>query len=260
MFRSLIFFISKNENTPSTFESEQMERELHDFFSCSQYFQQPAIASHIISDITSTVSAFDFLHRVAIWGETGQRKLCLYGGLPFAHKGKKFNAPIQIWISSSYPIEAPTCFIVPSPYSEGSSSAAEQQFHSQYKLVSYHPAVDGTGLVYSPFLAEWSPRKSLLKPLIMHLSSIFSERPPVYEVLYPIDRDAGGIVSKNSFLPTENKFDQQSEAEDCVVCLSFKRDTVLIPCGHYTTCNSCAGTLTQCPICRVSIQYRQRVF
>ncbi len=45
-----------------------------------------------------------------------------------------------------------------------------------------------------------------------------------------------------------------SQSQNCRVCYSERVDTVLIPCGHLCCCSSCAGRLTNCPICRQSIR------
>lgn len=42
---------------------------------------------------------------------------------------------------------------------------------------------------------------------------------------------------------------------DCVICMSEKRDTLILPCRHLCLCKSCANNLrtqsNNCPICRV---------
>ena len=45
---------------------------------------------------------------------------------------------------------------------------------------------------------------------------------------------------------------------DCVICLSNKRNTMVMPCKHICLCNECADVLSNnksdCPICRIRIQ------
>jgi len=48
--------------------------------------------------------------------------------------------------------------------------------------------------------------------------------------------------------------DDSSATEDCAICLSYPRDTVIIPCRHMCVCHQCAQELwrqsKKCPICR----------
>jgi len=52
------------------------------------------------------------------------------------------------------------------------------------------------------------------------------------------------------------------EDEDlCVVCLTNKRDTVILPCGHYYLCASCVSKCADtCPVCRGEIADTVRTF
>lgn len=43
-------------------------------------------------------------------------------------------------------------------------------------------------------------------------------------------------------------------SELCSLCFSRRRVCVFIPCGHSSVCFTCTLSLSQCPICRVSIQ------
>lgn len=46
--------------------------------------------------------------------------------------------------------------------------------------------------------------------------------------------------------------DRQQEMDSCAICLSRRRDCVLLNCGHVCACSECAIALQppQCPICR----------
>lgn len=57
--------------------------------------------------------------------------------------------------------------------------------------------------------------------------------------------------------------DENSDnSNECVVCLSDLRDTLILPCRHLCLCNSCADTLryqaNNCPICRLRKKRRKR--
>ena len=47
-----------------------------------------------------------------------------------------------------------------------------------------------------------------------------------------------------------------AQALECVICLSARRDMVLLPCRHLAVCGSCCGQLRrqECPICRAPIE------
>lgn len=49
--------------------------------------------------------------------------------------------------------------------------------------------------------------------------------------------------------------ENSDNSNECVVCLSDLRDTLILPCRHLCLCNSCADTLryqaSNCPICRL---------
>lgn len=55
---------------------------------------------------------------------------------------------------------------------------------------------------------------------------------------------------------TGESFDPSSE---CIVCLAGSRE-VAFDCGHLCACNSCANNLSLCPVCRVPITERRRIF
>ncbi|ELK34685.1 E3 ubiquitin-protein ligase MGRN1 [Myotis davidii] len=59
-----------------------------------------------------------------------------------------------------------------------------------------------------------------------------------------------------AFLFSEPLDEENSDnSNECVVCLSDLRDTLILPCRHLCLCNSCADTLryqaSNCPICRL---------
>lgn len=76
---------------------------------------------------------------------------------------------------------------------------------------------------------------SLLRPLPLVLGSPLTLGPSVS--LQPSDEE------------------NSDNSNECVVCLSDLRDTLILPCRHLCLCNSCADTLryqaSNCPICRL---------
>ena len=60
-----------------------------------------------------------------------------------------------------------------------------------------------------------------------------------------------------------NALNSETDSKNaCIVCFSNIRDTILLPCGHFILCGSCAvelmqpacdGVLVECPMCRKQI-------
>lgn len=40
---------------------------------------------------------------------------------------------------------------------------------------------------------------------------------------------------------------------DCAICYDKPKESVLYPCGHFYTCESCSSKIKTCPICRTVI-------
>jgi hypothetical protein len=198
-----------------------------------------------------------------VWGDTSQNKLCVYGGLPYSVKGDRdFLVPVQIWMTSQYPLEPPTIYVVP----------LERE-----QIVSNHRFVDVTGLVYTPALSAWSPVKSSLKETIFQLIKLFCLQAPLWIDDTP-SATAGPVPSSTSpgrprSANTQSEFGEAGkqgeergdsaepdEESMCVICLSVEKNTVLVPCGHYCCCQGCASNVNACPVCRKPIQFRQKVF
>uniref|UniRef100_A0A8C2X5U1 E3 ubiquitin-protein ligase n=1 Tax=Cyclopterus lumpus TaxID=8103 RepID=A0A8C2X5U1_CYCLU len=64
-----------------------------------------------------------------------------------------------------------------------------------------------------------------------------------------------GIENKNNQETKPSDDENSDNSNECVVCLSDLRDTLILPCRHLCLCNSCADTLryqaNNCPICRL---------
>ena len=75
------------------------------------------------------------------------------------------------------------------------------------------------------------------------------------------DRKAPGLWPREpptlgpSVSPQPSDEENSDNSNECVVCLSDLRDTLILPCRHLCLCNSCADTLryqaSNCPICRL---------
>lgn len=54
--------------------------------------------------------------------------------------------------------------------------------------------------------------------------------------------------------------EEKAVAPHCHVCLDKAKDIVLKPCSHFCVCGECAGKLTACPVCRVEIRKREKIY
>ena len=41
-------------------------------------------------------------------------------------------------------------------------------------------------------------------------------------------------------------------ASDCAICMVNEKCMIIVPCGHYYTCEPCTYKLKTCPICRIN--------
>eukprot|EP00397_Hematodinium_sp_SG-2012_P034167 GEMP01036604.1.p1 GENE.GEMP01036604.1~~GEMP01036604.1.p1 ORF type:complete len:441 (+),score=127.00 GEMP01036604.1:356-1678(+) len=46
----------------------------------------------------------------------------------------------------------------------------------------------------------------------------------------------------------------------CKICFTRPLESLFVPCGHFVCCARCANEVAECPICRVSVNGRQRVY
>ena len=216
-----------------------LERDINKFFVKSSHLNEASL-NKVREDILDCVSSLHLSLRVAVWGDTSQNKLCIYGGLPFSLKGERdYSVPVQIWLSNQYPLEPPTIYVVPT---------------EKEVIVTNHRFVDATGLCYTPSLSLWSPAKSVLKECILQIIKLFCLQPP----LWIDDTKPAASTTSPSTPPREMTGDEDDST--CVVCLTNEKNTVLVPCGHYCCCQGCASNMAMCPVCRTTIQFRQKVF
>ncbi len=46
----------------------------------------------------------------------------------------------------------------------------------------------------------------------------------------------------------------------CKVCLDTVSDMVLLPCSHLCVCRSCGNVFQRCPVCRMNIRAKVKVY
>ena len=224
------------------------DQEIDRFFSKSHYCTGPVLA-RVRSDIVDLMHTLRLSIRSSQWGETSQLKLCVYGGIPIGSKSD-YLIPIQIWLTSGYPIDPPTIYVVPS---------------DNQKVLSNSKIVDGTGLCYCPNLAQWKPVSSSLRSVVIQLAKLFQSSPPLWTDVSTNEDGSGNAGGSGGNGQQGNNAGGQSneggEGEnECVICWCNPKDTVLVPCGHFCVCGSCAANVPSCPVCRAVIQFRQKVY
>ena len=52
----------------------------------------------------------------------------------------------------------------------------------------------------------------------------------------------------------------ETGTSSCSICLDKPCAMTFVPCGHVATCEDCASKISDCPICRVFITHKQKMF
>lgn len=225
-----------------------MDFEVQRFFARSSHLN-PAALGKVRLDIAEVVETLHMSVRASAWGETSQTKLCVYGGIPFSVRRNRppdHQVPVQIWLSATHPLEPPTVYIVPSD--------------DTHRILSNSPYCDVTGLCYLPALAQWSPPTSTLKGLVLQLIKACCQYPPLWEADATDPANGASASAASAGASASASGGDLDDDALCVVCLSMAKDAVLVPCGHFCCCISCATNMKACPVCRTPIKFRQRVF
>ena len=53
---------------------------------------------------------------------------------------------------------------------------------------------------------------------------------------------------------------EAEKASNCVVCHERAREVAFDPCGHFVCCSECGERVSTCPLCRVTIQGKLRIY
>ncbi|GCB68868.1 hypothetical protein scyTo_0005376 [Scyliorhinus torazame] len=93
----------------------------------------------------------------------------------------------------------------------------------------------------------------------MHVDGSFSVKPlkqkQIVDRVSYLLQEIYGIENKNNQETKPSDDENSDNSNECVVCLSDLRDTLILPCRHLCLCSTCADTLryqaNNCPICRL---------
>nr|XP_019612007.1 PREDICTED: E3 ubiquitin-protein ligase MGRN1 isoform X7 [Rhinolophus sinicus] len=99
----------------------------------------------------------------------------------------------------------------------------------------------------------------LLAAFEKHVDGSFSVKPlkqkQIVDRVSYLLQEIYGIENKTNQETKPSDEENSDNSNECVVCLSDLRDTLILPCRHLCLCNSCADTLryqaSNCPICRL---------
>ncbi|XP_072415544.1 E3 ubiquitin-protein ligase MGRN1-like isoform X2 [Chiloscyllium punctatum] len=99
----------------------------------------------------------------------------------------------------------------------------------------------------------------LLAAMEKHVDGSFSVKPlkqkQIVDRVSYLLQEIYGIENKNNQETKPSDDENSDNSNECVVCLSDLRDTLILPCRHLCLCSTCADTLryqaNNCPICRL---------
>ncbi|XP_075160459.1 tumor susceptibility gene 101 [Haematobia irritans] len=130
----------------------------------SKYKHANATKKEVMDVVTNYRSLTYNLQRFVFNDGNARDLFNLQGTIPVVYKNNTYYIPICIWLMDTHPMNAPMCFVKPTP-------------NMQIKVSMY---VDHNGRIYLPYLHEWQPNSSDLLSLIQVMIVTFGEHPPVY--------------------------------------------------------------------------------
>lgn len=91
--------------------------------------------------------------------------LTLLGTVGIVFREAHYNIPVEIYMTENYPASPPVVYVRPT---------------RDMEIKKGHRHVDSAGMVYLPYLHEWSEATHNLEGLCAALSAVFSQDPPVF--------------------------------------------------------------------------------
>lgn len=53
---------------------------------------------------------------------------------------------------------------------------------------------------------------------------------------------------------------KEDDNNKCIVCMQQEKDSLLLPCRHFCSCVYCGQQLSHCPLCRIKIESKMRIY
>lgn len=94
-----------------------------------------------------------------------QEMVVLSGTIPVKYRNNTYNIPVAFFLPVDFPVSGPICYVKPTPD----------------MIIKQSQNVDGSGIVYLPYLSEWRSDHSDLLGVIQVMIITFCESPPVYQ-------------------------------------------------------------------------------
>lgn len=98
-------------------------------------------------------------------GSSAGLVLMLHGTLPMTYKGVTYHIPLDVYLPPQYPVRPPIIYVRPV---------------ASMTIKTNHKHVGQDGMVYMPYLHDWSAEACDLTELALFMSSIFGSEPPCY--------------------------------------------------------------------------------
>ncbi|XP_061395136.1 tumor susceptibility gene 101 protein [Musca vetustissima] len=130
----------------------------------SKYKHVNATKKEIIDVVTNYRSLTYKLQKFVFNDGSSKDLFNLQGTIPVVYKNNTYYIPICIWLMDTHPMNAPICYVKPTP--------------TMHIKVSMY--VDHNGRIYLPYLHDWQPHSSDLLSLIQIMIVVFGDYPPVY--------------------------------------------------------------------------------
>jgi len=151
-------------STPSKSEIKQaLKDNMRELKSLGSRTQDP---SRQISDATDALCQFQYLRpSVGVLPGTSSHLLKLEGTVQMMYQGHGYFVPLAVYLRDEHPASPPICVVTPTP---------------EMTIKPNHRHVDVAGIVYLPYLHEWT-KKSNLIDAIKAISAVFTSDPFIYK-------------------------------------------------------------------------------
>lgn len=118
------------------------------------------------SDAESAMATFPYLRpSIGLLPGTSFKVLKLDGTVQMFYNGNGYFVPLCIYFRDDHPTSPPVCIITPTP---------------EMMIKPNHRHVDAQGVVYLPYLHEWS-RKSSIVEMVHAVSAVFTADPFIFK-------------------------------------------------------------------------------
>lgn len=130
-------------------------------------------------------------------GTYHSRLFVFQGTVAMTFRGSNYNIPVDIFLPPSYPVRPPVCYVRPV---------------STMIIKENHRHVGSDGMVYAPYLHEWSSSSHNLIQMVKQLSEIFGNDPPVFAKPANYNQQTASSIQQTQRPPGYNDVQSAIEA------------------------------------------------